>query len=343
MIPLSDSTPRRSTPWVNYLIIAACLLVFLIELSLGPRLDAFVNRYGVTPRSITAALEGNSRAPEAALITLVTALFLHAGWLHILGNLLFLWIFGDNVEDRVGHFKYLLFYLFCGVGANLAQVLADPTSSVPLIGASGAIAGVLGAYLVLYPRAWVTVLVPILFILWPISVPVVIVLGVWFLTQLGNGVMAITEASQVSGGVGYWAHIGGFVLGMLLINVFPVAPPSARIPRGRLEAPGYPRWLHGILATVGNVVTLGIVARLAFTILLPQTSGAVRAVEFVVVGLTNPLVLPFARFVPAIQLNGTVVELYALLALLVYQLLLALLIWILGHLFGSSPPRPYYR
>ncbi len=211
MIPIGDSAPRWRTPWVNYLIIAANVLAFLFELSLGSRLDAFVRQFGVTPADVAAVLAGDPRVPRGALATLVTALFIHAGWLHVGGNMLFLWIFGDNVEDRLGHLRYLLFYLVCGVGANLAQVLADPASRVPLVGASGAIAGVLGAYLLLYPTAWVTVLVPIVFLLWPLDVPVVLVLGIWFVTQLAAGVAAITQASQATGGIGYWAHVGGFL------------------------------------------------------------------------------------------------------------------------------------
>ena len=153
MIPIGDSAPRWTTPWVNYLIILITVLAFVFELSLARGLDAFVGRLGVTPALITGELAGDPRVPRGVLWTLLTALFLHAGWLHIGSNMLFLWIFGDNVEDRLGHLRYLLFYLVCGVGANLAQVFVDPASRVPLIGASGAIAGVLGAYLVLYPRA----------------------------------------------------------------------------------------------------------------------------------------------------------------------------------------------
>jgi membrane associated rhomboid family serine protease len=343
MIPIGDNTPRRLVPWINYTIIGLCFLVFLLELSLGDQLDAFIRAFGVTPAFISAKLNGDPRLPNGVLITPVTALFLHAGWLHILGNMLFVWIFGDNVEDRLGHLGYLFFYVFCGVGANLAQVAVDTTSQIPLIGASGAIAAVLGAYLVLYPRAWITVLVPVLFIIWPISVPVIIVLGFWFISQLGNGVAAITEASQATGGVGYWAHIGGFILGALLIYLLPKAPASTRVAQGRFDAPGCPRWLRGLIVAVGNAVTLLIVARLAFGLLLPSAPGVLAVVEALVIGITNPLVLPFAWFLPAIRLDGSVLELYALLALLVYQLLIGLIMWVLGLICGRAAAPTYYR
>ena len=343
MIPIGDNTPRHRKPWVNYLIVASCVLTFLFELGLGSRIDEIVHIFGVIPASITALLGGNPEVPALVALSLVTALFLHAGWLHLLGNMLFLWIFGDNVEDRLGHLRYLAFYLVCGIGANLVQVASDPGSPIPLIGASGAIAGVLGAYLVLYPRAWITVLIPILFILWPVSVPVVIVLLVWFLTQLGSGVMAITEASQATGGVGYWAHVGGFVIGALLINFFPKTPASSPVARGRVDAPGCPRPVRLLLVGVGNAITLMLIARLASALFIPRLDGVVGALDRMLFLLTDPLVVPFSLFLPAIRLGGPVLELYTLLALLVYQLVIALLLWLFGLICSRSRARSYTR
>jgi membrane associated rhomboid family serine protease len=350
MIPVGDSAPRWRWPWVNYTIIAITGLAFLFELSLGGRLDAFIQRFGVTPALIAAELAGNPRVPRGVLWTLVTALFLHAGWMHLLGNMLFLWIFGDNVEDRLGHFRYLLFYLLCGVGANLAQVFVEPASRVPLIGASGAIAGVLGAYLLLYPRAWVTVLVPIFVILWPLDIPVFIMLGIWFLSQLASGVAAITQASAATGGVGWWAHVGGFLLGMLLLVAFPKAPagPAQRsAPSARRTAvvpePGAARWLLRAASFAGDAVSVLIGARILLVLLEPAEGRLLRAVARLVMAITLPLVEPFVRFLPAVRLGGSVLELYAVLALVVYYILVALLVWMLTAAMRPSAPRHYYR
>jgi len=216
MIPLRDDVPSERLPIVTYGIIGLNLLVFLWELSLGPALTRTVRLLGVTP----LALVGGWRDSPWVFITLLTSQFLHAGWVHFFGNMLYLWIFGDNVEDTMGHGRFLAFYLICGVVANLAQVAINPRSTLPLIGASGAIAGVLGAYLLLFPWARVLVAVPIFFYLRIIAVPAVLVLGTWFVTQLFSGLAAITLASQVTGGVAWWAHVGGFVTGMILIRFF---------------------------------------------------------------------------------------------------------------------------
>jgi len=216
MIPLRDDVPSERLPIVTYGIIGLNLLVFLWELSLGPALTRTVRLLGVTP----LALVGGWRDSPWVFITLLTSQFLHAGWVHLFGNMLYLWIFGDNVEDTMGRGRFLAFYLICGVVANLAQVAINPRSTLPLIGASGAIAGVLGAYLLLFPWARVLVAVPIFFYLRIIAVPAVLVLGTWFVTQLFSGLAAITLASQVTGGVAWWAHVGGFVTGMILIRFF---------------------------------------------------------------------------------------------------------------------------
>ena len=203
MIPIGDDNyGRRSVPVVTYLLIAANFLVFFFELTLG---DPFVLAFSVIPAHLLAN-------PVGQFFTVFSAMFMHAGWMHILGNMLYLWIFGDNIEDAIGHGNFLIFYLLCGIAATFAQALADPTSTVPNLGASGAIAGVLGSYLILFPRQRVRVLL-ISFI---IPLPAILVIGFWFLLQ----VMSEAGASGASGGVAYMAHIGGFITGAILILFF---------------------------------------------------------------------------------------------------------------------------
>jgi membrane associated rhomboid family serine protease len=217
VIPLRDSNPTRQTPYVTVLLIAACSLAFLWELAVqagggDAALDQFIARYGAVPANITAAVRGGNLF-SAATLGIVTSIFLHGGWLHLLGNMLFLWIFGNNIEDRLGRLPFLGFYLAGGIAAALAQVAIDPGSDVPLIGASGAIAAVLGAYFVFYPRARVTSLVFLGFFYQVLNVPAIIVLGYWFVLQLIDG-FASLGADNAQGGVAFFAHIGGFVAGM---------------------------------------------------------------------------------------------------------------------------------
>ena len=221
MIPLRDTIPSRTFPAVNLLLIAANSVCFLYELSLGEQLNEFVDRFGLIP----AALD----LPAANLRPLVTSMFLHSGWLHLFGNMLFLYIFGDNVEDRLGHVRYLLFYVLSGIAAALTQALTMASSTVPMIGASGAIAGVSGAYFLFYPTARVVTLVPIFFFFQIVEIPAVVFLLLWFLMQLFYGFATISIAGRAVGGVAWWAHIGGFVFGLV------VAPQLARTQR-RLRA-----------------------------------------------------------------------------------------------------------
>ncbi len=204
MLPIGDDdSARRTTPIVTYALIAINFLFFFVELSAG---DAFVEKWSVVPRRLLAD-------PTGQFITIFTAMFMHAGWLHILGNMLYLWIFGDNVEDRLGHTKYLIFYLLCGVAATFAQVLVDPRSNIPNLGASGAIAGVLGAYLLMFPRERVSVLMG----RGIIPMPAIIVIGFWALLQFLSGFGAIATTEQTAGGgVAYMAHVGGFIAGLVL-------------------------------------------------------------------------------------------------------------------------------
>jgi membrane associated rhomboid family serine protease len=213
-IPLKDLNPSRSYPFVNITLLLANIVVFFYEIGLKVTLprgafDALVLSYSTVPARIPAFLAGHAGF-EVAFLPLVTSMFLHAGWLHIAGNMLFLWIFGDNVEDFFGHFTYLFFYLVCGIGAGLLHVLFNLHSNIPAVGASGAISGIMGAYILLYPRARILTLV----FIFPIPVPAVIFLGLWYVMQFLSGLNVL--GGGASGGVAVWAHIGGFLLGMLL-------------------------------------------------------------------------------------------------------------------------------
>jgi membrane associated rhomboid family serine protease len=225
MIPIRDDTPRYGTPFVTYFIITLNVVVFLFELSVGWQshraLNGLMYEFGVVPHRFELALGPNSRFSLAELsLTILTSMFLHASWLHIIGNMWVLWIFGDNVEDHLGHFLYLVFYLLCGFAGAITHILSNVGSRVPSIGASGAIAGVMGAYFVLYPRARVLTVVPLIifFTFW--WLPAWIVLGYWFLVQFLSGT-AIVDVGQTTGGVAFWAHVGGFVAGIVLIKLLP--------------------------------------------------------------------------------------------------------------------------
>jgi membrane associated rhomboid family serine protease len=223
VIPLRDTIPSKSAPIVTVALIVVNVLVFLHETALGPYLPRFVDAYGLVPARF-ANWPGNPLDP-ARFLPLFTSMFWHGGWLHLLGNMLYLWIFGDNVEDRLGHARYLVFYLGCGLGAALTQVALSPASTIPTVGASGAIAGVLGAYLVSFPRSRVLTLVPIIIIPWFVEIPAVIYLALWFVMQLFNGVASLHMPAG-AGGIAWWAHIGGFLVG--IVGVFILAPATRR-------------------------------------------------------------------------------------------------------------------
>jgi membrane associated rhomboid family serine protease len=212
-IPLKDLNPRRTYPVVNTLLILANVIVFLYQLTLPPhQYQAFVMANATIPSHIRVALNGHGNL-EAAFLPIFTSMFLHSGFMHIAGNMLFLWIFGDNVEDYFGHLPYLLFYLVCGIGSGLTHIIFNFHSSLPALGASGAISGVMGAYIILYPRARVLTLVFIFFI----PIPAFIILGYWFFLQFAAGLS--TVGAIATGGVAWWAHIGGFLLGMLITGL----------------------------------------------------------------------------------------------------------------------------
>jgi hypothetical protein len=219
MIPLRDTIKSKTVPYVNYVLIALCGAVFLYELSLGAKVGHFIQMTGVVPADVSASILQGRLASRPAL-TLLSSMFIHGGWMHLLGNMLYLYIFGDNVEDRIGHGAYCVFYLLCGAGSALVQVYAQQDSTAPLVGASGAISGVLGAYFLLYPRARVLTLIP-LFVFFPVvEVSAFFFLGFWFLLQFIQGALGAAGGDAAAGGVAWWAHAGGFVTGAVLLPVF---------------------------------------------------------------------------------------------------------------------------
>lgn len=217
MIPLHDDNPTEITPYFTVMFIVACCLVFFWQLSLQGTDEQLIYAFSVVP----SVLVGTQKLPnELVLIpaglTLLTSMFLHGGWMHLLGNMLFLWIFGNNVEDAMGHLRFIIFYIVCGTVAGLAHVWADPSSQIPTLGASGAISGVLGAYLLLYPQARVMVFIPLGFLSRILYLPAVYVLVFWFFLQIVNSAMSESDGA----GIAWGAHIGGFVAGMVLIPFF---------------------------------------------------------------------------------------------------------------------------
>jgi rhomboid family protein len=220
VIPLRDANPTRRAPLVTLTLLAACAIAFAWELGIlvssgEAGLNRFFIDHGVVPARVTVALANGPLASDAALDVL-TSLFLHGGWIHLLANMLYLWIFGNNIEDRLGRWAFLGFYLVGGIAAALTQIAIDPQSNVPLIGASGAIAATLGAYVVLYPRARILSLVFLGFFYQLIEVPALLVLGFWFVLQLIDGVASLGVSSATEGGIALFAHIGGFVAGLLI-------------------------------------------------------------------------------------------------------------------------------
>jgi membrane associated rhomboid family serine protease len=230
MIPLRDTVPSRSFPFVNWLLIVLNVVVFLVILSLRSDAEGFVAALGLVPKRLLTD-------PQPwELVTPFTSMFLHGGWAHLLGNMLALYVFGDNVEDRLGSGRYLVFYLLCGLVAAFAHVVINAESTVPTIGASGAISGVLAAYVVFYPTSRVITLVLLLFLPWFVQIPATIYIGFWFVAQLLNGVLTVVKGQQAMGGVAWWAHVGGFLAGLTF------APLFARRPVRRAYADELYRW-----------------------------------------------------------------------------------------------------
>ncbi|MGF1478271.1 MAG: rhomboid family intramembrane serine protease [Cyanophyceae cyanobacterium] len=229
MVPLKDENPTRITPYVTYALIVINVVVFIYEIGLAPnQLDGFFHLFAVVPRELTASFNGiDVHQPVPESLTLITSQFLHAGFAHVGFNMLFLYIFGNNIEEQLGRVKYLIFYLACGVLAGLSQWFFSAMSDIPSLGASGAIAGVMGAYILRFPAAKIVTLVPLGFFFPTFRVPAVFFLGFWFLEQALNGIASFEVAANVgmeSGGVAYWAHAGGFIFGAILgplLGLFP--------------------------------------------------------------------------------------------------------------------------
>jgi membrane associated rhomboid family serine protease len=227
MIPLRDRNPSGTFPLVTIAIIVINLMIFIYELSLGYRLDRFLMTWGLVPLKVSHFFYIPNLTVADAFAPFFTSMFLHGGWLHVIGNMWYLWIFGDNIEDRLGRFRFLIFYLVCGLGAAVTHVLFNSRSGMPVVGASGAVAGVLGAYMYCFPRARVLTLVPIFFFLTFIEIPAFFLLAFWFVLQFFSGAMSVAARVGDGGGVAWWAHVGGFALGIILILLM------QRVPRSR--------------------------------------------------------------------------------------------------------------
>ncbi|MCE5254418.1 MAG: rhomboid family intramembrane serine protease [Actinomycetia bacterium] len=228
MFPLHDNIPSRSQPIVNWLVMVANVVIFLFVFGAGSSTERLVYDLGLVPaRFLADPLSG-----QAA--TLFSSMFLHGGWLHLLFNMWALWIFGDNVEDRLGHGRYLLFYLFGGLAAAGAHLIFNAGSQIPTVGASGAISAVMAAYLLLFPRARVVTLVPLFFLPWFVEIPALVYIVFWFLSQLFNGVLSVSAGAEAFGGVAWWAHIGGFVAGLVMLPLLARRRPGGGVRTGDL-------------------------------------------------------------------------------------------------------------
>lgn len=331
MIPLGDSVGGQRRPVITLTLITLSALVFLYELTLrGAALDQFVDRWGAVPRSVMPAL--NPSAPHLVLLTLITSQFIHAGFLHLGGNMLFLWVFGRAVEDRLGPAIYLPFYLLAGAVAGLVQCVISAGETIPLIGASGAIAGVLGMYFFSYPTAWVRVLLPILFFFWTFDLPAVLVLAFWFVTQFFSGIAAITTASRAtSSDVAVWAHVTGFVFGVACAMVLPNNASIDRLPGGaagvkRADAPGPAR----LVSSIADLAALLLAVRLVVRFFgLAAARSPIAIVAAPIVSVTEPAVAPFQGVLPSVRILGGVLETSTLVAMIAVYLLAGLV----GQLF----------
>jgi len=220
MLPIRDTTPSRNYPVVNNTIIGINVVFFLVQLAQGPEFDNFAYVYGLVPARYSIPHVSSYFSTVQQLMSFVTFMFLHGGFWHLIGNMWSLYIFGDNVEDSLGHLRYLIFYLLCGVTSGLAHLLININSNVPTIGASGAIAGVMGAYFILHPRSKILTLIPIIIIPWFIEVPAFLFIGIWFAMQMINA----AGSHAASSGIAWWAHIGGFVFGIAFLKLFSAYP-----------------------------------------------------------------------------------------------------------------------
>ena len=238
MLPLKDNIPAKNFPYVNIGLILINSAFFIYEMSYGPELDQLIFTLGFIPARFIAQ-QGETLLNPAGFLPVFSSMFLHANLVHLISNMWMLWIFGDNVEDCMGHGRYLLFFLLCGIASVFAQTISNPQSVIPMVGASGAISGVLGAYIITYPKARILTLVPIVILFYIIELPAYFFLGFWFLLQLIQGSLYSLNSEQMAGGgVAWWAHVGGFAAGALLLQVFrckdwqrPVVPSERKIRR----------------------------------------------------------------------------------------------------------------
>ncbi|MEM9947748.1 MAG: rhomboid family intramembrane serine protease [Cyanobacteria bacterium P01_D01_bin.36] len=233
MVPIRDDNPISSTPFVVYALLVLNVVVFLHEITLSePALQQFFNTWAIVPAELTASFRGEIPGAEREWFTLISSQFLHGGWFHVGGNMLYLWVFGNNIEDQLGSAKFLLFYLVCGALAGLAHWFFEPTSIVPTLGASGAIAGIMGAYIIRFPRAKIVTLIPLFVLFTTFRIPAIFFLGWWFVQQAFYSAMSLgADADMGMGGVAYWAHAGGFVFGAILgpiLGLFAKGPDQYR-------------------------------------------------------------------------------------------------------------------
>jgi len=238
MLPLKDNIPAKNFPYVNIGLILINSAFFIYEMSHGPELDQLIFTLGFIPARFIAQ-QGETLLNPAGVLPVFSSMFLHANLVHLISNMWMLWIFGDNIEDCMGHGRYLLFFILCGIASIFAQTISNPQSAIPMVGASGAISGVLGAYIITYPKARILTLVPIVILFYIIELPAYFFLGFWFLIQLIQGSLYSLNSEQMAGGgVAWWAHVGGFAAGVILLQVFrckdwqrPVVPSERRIRR----------------------------------------------------------------------------------------------------------------
>jgi membrane associated rhomboid family serine protease len=228
VIPIRDTVPSRRFPIINYTLMALCAWGFLIELGAGAQLEELLRVYALVPARYFALVERLGPFTPELYVPFFTSMFLHAGWAHFLGNMLYLWIFGDNVEDRMGRAGYLVFYLTAGMFGGISHLMTNPDSVVPTIGASGAIAGVMGAYFLLYPRSRVMTMFVFFFWVEIVPIPAVLYLLFWFVMQLASGTLALAASGPTQGGVAWWAHAGGFAYGSVVVLVLALRRPSRR-------------------------------------------------------------------------------------------------------------------
>ncbi len=222
MIPLKDENPKKNLPFINTIFILVNIVVFYYQPSVNEQATEFFKLYGVVPVNLTEILPRILSGDYMVFLSLFSNLFVHADFMHLAGNMLFLWVFGDNIEYATGHVKYIIFYLLCGFAATLTHVFIDPSSTIPVIGASGAISGILGAYIIKFPKNKVTTLFIIFIFIKVVKIRAIYLLGFWFLYQMLQGYLSI--GSQSLGGVAWFAHIGGFISGIILVNIFKKRP-----------------------------------------------------------------------------------------------------------------------